>query len=191
MRRSAIPLSKRADATGQVARRAAAALALLLALAPCAASGEGPCSGPECPGAPHESRDAPCGIGDPAGVRPQRQFDAECTVRRSFAKGGTPVRRGCPPGNASCDVADSTPAGAHEEATVSLPPIEVLGFRESSEERLPTQEERFASALDRGNPIVAGGKSRHGAYHALGVYWGAEPLSFLYLNIRYGLVERD
>ena len=74
---------------------------------------------------------------------------------------------------------------------MSLPAIDVVGSRESPDERLPTLEERFASTLDRGNPEVAGGKIRHGAFYALGMYWGSDPLTFLYLNLRYGIFERD
>ena len=74
---------------------------------------------------------------------------------------------------------------------VRLPTVEVVAELEPDDAPSPTLERRFATALVRGNPEVAGGKIRHGAFRALGVYWGAEPLSFLYLNLRYGLFEQD
>ena len=186
---------ERSRATGpgtwrRFACRAAAALVLAIGPAPAAAADAADCAGPACPAAPADARDAPCRIGDPSGAQPHRQFEAGCVARRTFA--GPGPRDRCPPGTPACAASDVAAAPGNEAGTpVSLPPIEVLGFRESPEERLPTLEERFASALDRGNPAVAGGKVRHGAYHALGMYWGAEPLSFLYLNLRYGLLERD
>lgn len=44
-------------------------------------------------------------------------------------------------------------------------------------------EQRFAASLNAGNPEVAGGKIRHGAYYDGGLYWANEPLEFIYLNI--------
>ena len=46
-----------------------------------------------------------------------------------------------------------------------------------------TTEQRFAAALNAGNPEVAGGKIRHGMFYDGGVYWAPEPLSFIYYNI--------
>jgi hypothetical protein len=46
-----------------------------------------------------------------------------------------------------------------------------------------TTEQRFASALNAGNPEVNGGKIRHGMFYDGGVYWAPEPLSFIYYNI--------
>ena len=43
-------------------------------------------------------------------------------------------------------------------------------------------EQRFAAALNRGNPEVPGGKIRHGAFYDGYVYWGSDPSSFLWLN---------
>ena len=68
-------------------------------------------------------------------------------------------------------------------------PVEVFASPELPADPLPRLEQRFAAALVAGNPEVAGGKIRHGAYYAHGVYWGSDPLSFLYLNLRYGLFE--
>ena len=46
-----------------------------------------------------------------------------------------------------------------------------------------TTEQRFAAALNAGNPEVNGGKIRHGMFYDGGVYWAPEPLSFIYYNI--------
>ena len=46
-----------------------------------------------------------------------------------------------------------------------------------------TKEQKFAAALNAGNPEVAGGKIRHGMFYDGGVYWAPEPLSFIYYNI--------
>lgn len=188
---------KRSRATGpgawrRFACRAAAALVLAIGPAPAAAAAAdaADCTGPACPAAPADARDAPCRIGDPSGAQPHRQFEAGCVARRTFA--GPGPRDRCPPGTPACAASEIAAApGGEAGAPVTLPPVEVLGSRETADERRSTLEERFASALDRGNPVVAGGKIRHGAYHALGMYWGAEPLSFLYLNLRYGLFDRD
>lgn len=177
----------------RVACRAAAALVVASGPAPAAAADAADCTGPACPAAPadaRDARDAPCRIGDPSGAQPHRQFDAGCLARRTFA--GPVPRDRCPPGTPPCAASDAAAAPGNEAgAPVTLPPVDVFGSREPADERPPTLEERFASALDRGNPIVASGKVRHGAYHALGMYWGRDPLEFLYLNLRYGLFDRD
>jgi hypothetical protein len=87
-------------------------------------------------------------------------------------------------------------ASAREAATkrepgdaVALPPVEVFGTLEPDAPPGRTLEQRFATTLAQGNPEVAGGKIRHGAFHALGMYWGQDPLTFLYYNVRYGLPE--
>jgi hypothetical protein len=72
---------------------------------------------------------------------------------------------------------------------VRLPPVDVVGVAESEDFLALTLETRFAATLVRGNPEVPGGRMRHGAFYALGLYWGADPLSFLYYNLRYGLAE--
>jgi hypothetical protein len=100
-------------------------------------------------------------------------FARGCIARRDFAR----------PAEAS----DATRAVKGD--AVKLPPVEVFGTAEPELLSPPTLEARFAAALVRGNPEVAGGKIRHGAYHALGMYWGSDPLTFLYYNLRYGLGE--
>jgi len=45
------------------------------------------------------------------------------------------------------------------------------------------KEQKFAAALNAGNPEVAPGKTRHGMFYDGGVYWAPEPLSFIYYNM--------
>ena len=63
--------------------------------------------------------------------------------------------------------------------------IYVEGRAESDFRKGPPQttEQRFAAALNAGNPEVNGGKIRHGMFYDGGVYWAPEPLSFIYYNI--------
>ena len=63
--------------------------------------------------------------------------------------------------------------------------IDVEGRRERDAPALPphTVEQRFAAALNRGKPEVPGGNIRHGAFYDGYVYWGSDPLSFIWLNI--------
>ena len=74
-------------------------------------------------------------------------------------------------------------ARAKEEfARLTIERIFVEGSAEDAHRKAREKEERFASALNRGNPEVPGGKVRHGAYYDGFVYWGGDPLSFLWLN---------
>ena len=61
--------------------------------------------------------------------------------------------------------------------------VEGLPDSDSRKARPVPLEQRFASSLNQGNPEVAGGKMRHGAYYDGGLYWANEPLEFIYLNI--------
>jgi hypothetical protein len=61
--------------------------------------------------------------------------------------------------------------------------VEGLADPESRQPRPQTVEQRFANALNRGNPEVAGGKIRHGTFYDGFVYWGSDPLSFVWLNV--------
>jgi hypothetical protein len=61
--------------------------------------------------------------------------------------------------------------------------VEGLPDPESRKARPQTVEQRFAGALNRGNPEVAGGKIRYGAFYDGFVYWGSDPLSFVWLNV--------
>jgi hypothetical protein len=61
--------------------------------------------------------------------------------------------------------------------------VEGLADPESRKPQPQTVEQRFANALNRGNPEVPGGKIRHGAFYDGFVYWGRDPLEFAWLNI--------
>jgi len=102
-------------------------------------------------------------------------FARGCIARRDFSRPSGPVR-------------EVTTAPAKSEA-VTLPTVEVFGTLEPDAPAPGTVEQRFAATLVQGNPEVPGGKIRHGAFHALGMYWGSDPLTFLYYNVRYGLSE--
>jgi len=100
-----------------------------------------------------------------------------------------PVIKGQPPEKPS----DAQPAplrkeearAADELARLPLDTIYVEGRAEGAERKAPpqTKEQRFAAALNAGNPEVNGGKIRHGMFYDGGVYWAPEPLSFIYYNI--------
>ena len=74
---------------------------------------------------------------------------------------------------------------ADELTRLPIDKIYVEGRAESDGKKEPplTKEQRFASALNAGNPEVSGGKMRHGMFYDGGVYWAPEPLSFIYYNI--------
>jgi hypothetical protein len=58
--------------------------------------------------------------------------------------------------------------------------------RSDPDRRMPAPrsvEQKFADALNEGNPEVAGGQMRHGVFYDGYVYWGSDPLSFVYYNI--------
>jgi hypothetical protein len=61
--------------------------------------------------------------------------------------------------------------------------VEGLADPDGRKPRPQTVEQRFAGALNRGNPEVAGGKIRYGAFYDGFVYWGSDPLSFVWLNV--------
>jgi len=74
---------------------------------------------------------------------------------------------------------------ADEIRRIPIDTIYVEGRAESDGAKAPpqTKEQRFSAALNAGNPEVSGGKMRHGTFYDNGVYWGADPLSFVYYNI--------
>jgi hypothetical protein len=50
-------------------------------------------------------------------------------------------------------------------------------------------EQKFADALNAGNPEVPNGWIRHGVFYDGVFYWGADPLSFIYYNVKNRLAE--
>jgi hypothetical protein len=69
-----------------------------------------------------------------------------------------------------------------EFSRLTIERIFVEGSAESRRLSRQYDEQRFAAALNRGNPEVPGGKIRHGAFYDGYVYWGSDPSSFLWLN---------
>jgi hypothetical protein len=69
-----------------------------------------------------------------------------------------------------------------EFARLTIERIFVEGSADEATRKRREMEQRFANALNRGNPEVPGGKIRHGAYYDGYVYWGSDPFSFLWLN---------
>jgi hypothetical protein len=108
-------------------------------------------------------------------------FGRGCIAKRSFVASPPPAATA----GSSAAPLPSQPA----DGVFRLAPVEVFASPDLPADPPPRLEQRFAAALDAGNPEVAGGKIRHGAYYAHGVYWGSDPLSFLYLNLRYGLFD--
>ena len=74
---------------------------------------------------------------------------------------------------------------ADELTRLPIDRIYVEGRAESDGKKEPpmTKEQKFAMALNAGNPEVNGGKIRHGMFYDGGLYWTPEPLSFIYYNI--------
>jgi len=69
-----------------------------------------------------------------------------------------------------------------EFARLTIERIFFEGSVDEATRKRREMEQRFANSLNRGNPEVPGGKVRHGAYYDGFVYWGSDPLSFLWLN---------
>jgi hypothetical protein len=69
-----------------------------------------------------------------------------------------------------------------EFARLTIERIFVEGMPDEATRKRREMDRRFSNALNRGNPEVPGGKIRHGAYYDGFVYWGGDPLSFLWLN---------
>jgi len=173
---------RRADEPGRRRARACrprrgfeATIPLALALAACAAQAQ-------VAPADDGGRERRCaGATLAGGVRLHEAFGRGCIAKRTFV--ATPAPDGT--GGSAADPS----RGPATEGVYRLAPVEVFASPELSADPLPRLEQRFAATLDAGNPEVAGGKIRHGTYYAHGVYWGWDPLSFLYLNLRYGLFE--
>ena len=147
---------------------------LALALAAPAAHADAPVLA-GCIGAGCEFASAPLALCAAAATSPESHylaFSRGCIARRDFSRVAGPRA--------------TAPASASDGGRIT---VDVFGFVEPDAGPAPTLEARFAGALVQGNPEVAGGKIRRGAYYALGMYWGSDPLTFLYYNLRYGLFE--
>ena len=69
-----------------------------------------------------------------------------------------------------------------EFARLTIERIFVEGVPDSAQLEKRFLEQRFAASLNRGNPEIRGGKVRHGAFYDGFIYWGNDPVSFLWLN---------
>ncbi|HSV20823.1 MAG TPA: hypothetical protein VLR71_20590 [Casimicrobiaceae bacterium] len=74
-----------------------------------------------------------------------------------------------------------------ETAKVAADSIHIyVEGRSDPDRRMPpprSVEQKFAEALNEGNPEVAGGWIRHGTFYDGVFYWGHDPLSFVYYNV--------
>ena len=158
-----------------------------LALALCGGSAQAQsltaCVGAGCDFVLGTDLTSPCRIADVDAGSPVRRFDRAClAARRTFTTARAPL--GCDAARGECT--EPAPAArVSDGATIET--VEVFGLREAPDVVVPRLEQRVADALNRGNPEIAGGKVRHGVFYALGMYWGSDPLTFLYYNLRYGL----
>ncbi|HEY1327522.1 MAG TPA: hypothetical protein VGI14_11325 [Casimicrobiaceae bacterium] len=96
-----------------------------------------------------------------------------------------PVEKGQTPAVAATPLRKEEAQVKEETAKVYSEKIFVEG--RDPDRRMPpprSVEQKFADALNEGNPEVAGGWMRHGTFYDGVFYWGQDPLSFVYNNIR-------
>ena len=76
-----------------------------------------------------------------------------------------------------------------ERQPVVLDRIEVEGTREREFRREPprTAEQRFADALNQGSPELIAGRIYDGYYFDGTLFWGSDPLSFAWRNLKHWL----
>ena len=98
------------------------------------------------------------------------------------------IKEAKPPADEAAKSATPTPFRKEEArekqqfARMTVERIFVEGSADEVARKRREMDRRFANGLNRGNPEVPGGKIRHGAYYDGFVYWGGDPLSFLWLN---------
>ena len=75
----------------------------------------------------------------------------------------------------------------YERYPVHVERIDVQGFRQRDPFAPPprTKEEQFADALNQGNPELIAGHSYDGYYYDGTLFWGSDPLSFAWRNVKY------
>lgn len=106
------------------------------------------------------------------------------TISPPIAKGETPPVAAAPLRKEEARVKEET-------AKVYSERIFVEG-RADPDKRMPpprSVEQKFSDALNEGNPEVAGGWIRHGTFYDGMFYWGNDPLSFVYLNVKNRLLD--
>jgi hypothetical protein len=102
-----------------------------------------------------------------------------------------PVQKGETPPVAAAPLRKEEAKAKQELAQLDTVRIIVEG-RADPDKRMPpprSVEQKFAEALNEGNPEVSGGWIRHGMYYDGLMYWGRDPLSFLYNNIKGGILD--
>lgn len=112
---------------------------------------------------------------------------AEATPRWQIAK---PVAQGEPTPVEDAPLRKDEAAEKALEARYPTFRIDVEAHRERGHPPPGTVEKRFADVLNRGNPEVEGGEIRHGAFYDGLLYWGSDPLSFIWLNVTNRLRDR-
>jgi hypothetical protein len=106
------------------------------------------------------------------------------TISPPIAKGETPPVAATPLRKEEARIKEET-------AKVYSERIYVEG-RGDPDKRMPpprSVEQKFAEALNEGNPEVAGGWIRHGTFYDGVFYWGHDPLSFVYYNVKNRLLD--
>jgi hypothetical protein len=76
-----------------------------------------------------------------------------------------------------------------ERYPVHVERIEVQGFRERDPFAPPprTTEQTFAEALNQGSPELIAGRIYDGYYYDGTLFWGSDPLSFAWKNVKHWL----
>ncbi|HEY3531793.1 MAG TPA: hypothetical protein VG840_10915 [Casimicrobiaceae bacterium] len=74
-----------------------------------------------------------------------------------------------------------------EKYPVYIEHIEVQGFRPRDPFAAPprTKEQQFADALNEGSPEMIAGRSYDGYYYDGTLFWGSDPLSFAWRNVKH------
>ena len=101
-----------------------------------------------------------------------------------------PVEKGQIPAVAATPLRKEEAQIREETAKVYSEKIFVEG--RDPDRRMPpprSVEQKFSDALNEGNPEVAGGWMRHGMFYDGVFYWGHDPLSFVYYNVKGHLLD--
>jgi hypothetical protein len=101
-----------------------------------------------------------------------------------------PVEKGQTPAVAAAPLRKEEAQIREETAKVYSERIFVEG--RDPDRRMPpprSVEQKFSEALNEGNPEVAGGWIRHGTFYDGVFYWGHDPLSFVYYNVKNRLLD--
>ena len=101
-----------------------------------------------------------------------------------------PVEKGQLPPVAAAPLRKEEARVREETARVYSERIIVEGH--DPDRRMPparSVEQKFSEALNEGNPEVAGGWIRHGTFYDGVFYWGRDPLSFVYYNVRNRMLD--